>query len=372
MNKTRILICGTLPPPNFGHSMLYKALLESRFALEFDVVFFNIKFWSYEQHKKVTLVKLFKFIAYYFEFIWLIFSRRPQYVLYAMSFDKMPFLKDFVFCMTARLLGCKVILHDMGQYLRELYDSSTKFFQGLIRFMLKQMTASIVLGQVTRKVYEGFMDMNRVYAVAGAVADSVNLLPLIKREPSVDKVRVLFFSFLQKSKGVWVALEAMVQVIAQNPNVHFIFAGPAESEEFIVQMKEFIRKNNLGENFEYAGYIGDEEKRTQYFRQADIFIFPTLRDVFGLVLLHAMAESCPVVASLEGAVPEIVSDGETGFLFSKADCSVLAEKILLLAKNREMRVIMGKNGRLKYEGIYTLEAYATRMIDVFEKISFLR
>ncbi len=369
MNKTKILICGTLPPPNFGHSMLYKALLESRFSLEFDVVFFNMKFWSYQQHKKVTLVKIFKFIAYYFEFIGLILLRRPQYVLYAMSFDKMPFLKDFIFCMTARVLGRKVILHDMGQYLRELYDSSTRFCQLLIRFMLKQMTASIVLGQVTRKVYEGFMDMSRVYAVAGAVADSANLFPLIKREHPSEKVRVLFFSFLQKSKGVWVALEAIAQVIAQNPNVHFIFAGPAESEEFIVQMKEFIRKNNLEQHFEYVGYVGDEEKRTQYFRQADIFIFPTLRDVFGLVLLHAMAESCPVVASAEGAVPEIVSEGETGFLFSKADHCALAEKILLLAKNREMRVIMGKNGRLKYERIYTLEAYAARMTDVLKKVS---
>ena len=62
MKKTKILICGILPPPNFGHSMLYQALMESRFVQEFDVVFFNMKFWSYEKHKKVTVAKLFKFI----------------------------------------------------------------------------------------------------------------------------------------------------------------------------------------------------------------------------------------------------------------------------------------------------------------------
>ena len=118
-SKPKILICGILPPPNFGHSMIYKALMESQFVSEFDVVFFNMKFWSYEKHKKVTLAKLFKFIQYYFQFILLIITKRPQYVLYAISFDKLPFMKDFVFCMTAWMLGRKVILHDMGQYLRE-------------------------------------------------------------------------------------------------------------------------------------------------------------------------------------------------------------------------------------------------------------
>lgn len=368
MPKTKILICGILPPPNFGHSMLYKALMESRFVHEFDVVFFNMKFWSYEKHKKVTVAKIFKFIQYYFQFIGLIISRRPKYILYAISFDKMPFLKDFVFCMTARFLRRKVILHDMGQYVKELYDSSSNFKQKLIRWMLKEMTASIVLGEATRKVYVGLMDINRVFAVPGAVADSVGLIPEIKREAVGERVNVLFFSFLQKSKGIWTALNAMKLVVAQNLNVHFIFAGPAESEQFIVEMKDFIKKNNLNNHFDYVGYVGEEEKRTEYFRKCDIYIFPTLRDVFGLVLLHAMAESRPVVASIEGAVPEIVADGETGFLFPKGDANALAEKILLLVKDPQARVIMGSSGRKKYEQFYTLESYANRMVDVFKNL----
>jgi glycosyltransferase involved in cell wall biosynthesis len=365
MTKTKILICGTLPPPNFGHSMLYKALMESRFAQEFDIVFFNIKFWSYEQHHKVTAAKLFKFVQYYFQFITLILTKRPQYVLYAISFDKMPFLKDFVFCMTAEILGCKVVLHDMGQYVRELYDSSSMFFRSLMRFMLKRMTASLVLGELTRKVYEGLMPSDRVYAIPAATADSANsIFPVEDRWPG-EKIRVLFFSFLQKSKGIWVALEAMPKVIAQNPNVYFTFAGPAESQEFVRQMNDFIVRNHLEKHFEYVGYVGDEEKRSEYFRNCDIYIFPTLRDVFGLVLLHAMAEGRPVIASCEGAIPEIVDDGQTGFLFPKSDAAALAEKILLLARDSKARAMMGKNGRLKYEQFYTLDAYAQRMISFF-------
>lgn len=369
-SRVRILICGILPPPNFGHSMMYKALMESRFIEEFDVVFFNMKFWSYEKHKKVTVAKLFKFIQYYFQFIGLVVAKRPDYVLYAISFDKLPFLKDFVFCMTARILGRKVILHDMGQYLRELEDALSPSLRKLLRFMMKHVSGSIVLGEVTRKVYEGFMSIDKVYAVAGAVADSTDLIPDVQRPAPGEKVDVLFFSFLQKSKGIWTALHAMPKVIRQNPNIHFTFGGPAESEQFVVDMNEFIKTNGLEKHFKYVGYIGDDAKRTELFRRSDIYIFPTLRDVFGLVLLHAMAESLPIVASREGAVPEIVNDGQTGFLFPKGDDAALAERILHLAKDSALRLKMGREGRLKYEEFYTLDAYAQRMIKVFKSRPF--
>jgi glycosyltransferase involved in cell wall biosynthesis len=366
ISKTKILICGILPPPNFGHSMIYKALMESQFVGEFDVVFFNMKFWSYEKHKKVTIAKLFKFIQYYFQFVGLVITKQPDYVLYAISFDKLPFLKDFVFCLTARILGRKVILHDMGQYLGELDQALSPSMQKLLRLMLKQMSGSIVLGEVTRQVYQGFMDLNRVHAVPGAVADSIQLAPDVKHDSAGDRVTVLFFSFLQKSKGIWTALQAMPLVVAQNPQVYFKFGGPAESEQFIAEMNDFIKKNHLENHFEYAGYIGDEIKRTEFFRCSDIYIFPTLRDVFGLVLLHAMSERLPVIASREGAVPEIVDDGQTGFLFPKGDHQALAEKILQLAKDPISRTQLGRAGRLKYEKMYTLDAYAERMIAVFK------
>ncbi len=339
--------------------------MESDFVHEFDVTFFNMKFWSYAKHKKVTLTKLLKFIQYYFQFIWLIVTHRPQYVLYAMSFDKLPFLKDFVFCMTGHFLGRKIIVHDMGQYLRELDLSVSPFQKKLLRFMMRRVNASIVLGEVTRKVYEGFMDVNRVYAVPGAVADS-KFLPGPRN--TQDQIRVLYFSFLQKSKGVWTALQAMPKVVEKNPKVQFTFAGPIESEQFLNEINEYIDKNKLNGHFTYVGYVGDEQKRTEYFRQSDIFIFPTLRDVFGLVLLHAMAEGVPVIASREGAIPEIVDDGQTGFLFSKGDDTSLSEKILALSNDAQLRATLGQRGREKYEKVYTLDSYAKRMIDVFRKL----
>ena len=94
--KEKILICGILPPPFFGHSKMYEMLMQSDFVREFDITFLNMRFWTYGKHKKVTGEKIFKLIFYYVKFFVLIIVKRPGYILYNISFDKMPFLKDFL------------------------------------------------------------------------------------------------------------------------------------------------------------------------------------------------------------------------------------------------------------------------------------
>jgi len=368
--KDRILICGILPPPNFGHSMLHKVLMESEFIEKFDVTFLNMSFWSYQKHKKITMTKLLKLIKYYIQYVFFLIIKRPRYVLYGISFDKMPFLKDMFFCLTGRILGSRIVLHDMGQYLRELYDSSSVIFKRFIKFFMNNITASIVLGESTIPVYERFMDIQKVISVPGAVYDTARLyLDDKKKEEKNDRiVRVLYFSFMSVSKGFLTALHAIPQVIKGNSDVRFTFAGPMESTELQEKTDHFMEEHQLASYIEFLGYIDDEQRRTECFRKADIFIFPTHRDVFGLVLLHAMAEKLPIIASREGTIPEIIEEGENGFLFPKGDCVQLAEKILILAHDTDLRKHMGGKGVERYRSLYTPQCYGQRMIQAFEQI----
>jgi len=369
MKKTRILICGILPPPYFGHSMMYKMLMGSSFIEEYDVSFLNLHFWTYQKHKKVTLTKIFKMLRYLWRYSILIVSRRPKYVLYNMSFDKMPFLKDYIFCLLGRVLGCRIILHDMGQYVKELYDSSGFLHKRLIRHLLRITTASIVLGEKTRFVYEGLFDVSRVVSVPGCVEDSRLAYPAqIQQKEDDQKIKVLYFSFLAPSKGLFTALEAIPKVIVKNPNIHFMFAGPFESEPVRQQMEIFLKEHQLKSHVTYLGYVGDDRQRTDCYRNADIFIFPTLRDVFGLVILHAFAEGLPVIASVEGNIPEIVEEGRSGFLFSKGNAQSLAEKIVALAEDEKLRSAMSQEALRKYHAVYTPRQYGQRMTRAFQKI----
>lgn len=368
--RTKILICGILPPPFFGHSAMYKILMDSAFPGVFEVIFLDMKFWSYEKHKKVTLLKLLKLVQYFTRYLYLIVRYRPRYVLYNMSFDKMPLLKDVFFCGAGKIFGCRVILHDMGQYLQELYHSSGKVYQGLIRWLLKNTTASIVLGESVKSAYKGFLDESRLFVVPGSVEDTKDLVISGAPAPLPGKdINVLYFSFMSESKGVFTAFKAVPAVLTQEPRVRFTFAGPAADasvRDGLVRLQQ-----TYNSRIEHLGYIADALERTRMYRAADIFIFPTHRDVFGLVLLHAMAEGVPVIASREGAVPEIVQDGVNGFLIEKGSADQLAQKVLALARDPQLRQKIGSANREKYLNAYSPRRYEAKMIDTFAEIEKL-
>jgi len=365
--KTKILICGILPPPLFGHSAMYKILMESSFVDAFDITFLDMRFWSYAAHGKVGVVKLLKMIKYYFQFVFLLIVKRPRYVLYNMSFDKMPFLKDFLFCFTGRVFGRRIIIHDMGQYVKELYDSSSPVFRAMIRWMLKNATACIMLGEGTKTVYNGFIVRERLFCVPGSVEDSISIKA--ERRAGEQHVHVLYFSYMAKSKGVFTAFKAAAKVMKDNDTVKFTFAGPIEND-LVRQGLDDLTERFTG-RVKYLGYIEDAQMRTQLLRNADIFIFPTHRDVFGLVLLHAMAEGLPAVASVEGSVPEIIIEGENGFLFPKGDDMQLARHILRLAQDDTLRKTMGRANRERYASVYAPNHYGRNMIKTFEEIDRL-
>ena len=351
--KIKVLICGVLPPPNFGHSIMYKVLLGSSFVRDCDVIFWDMKhpLWCW------------------FGYVGAVLTRRPRYVLFDTSFNKKVFLRDYFFCLTGALLGCRIVLHDMGQYLPETYASAGLLLRGLIKHLLRMACAVIVISARARRIYAPFFDSEKVFVVAGSVEDTAGMAvaPMGKEK----ELEVLYFSFLSASKGLWTALKAAAVVARASPQVHFTFGGGLESPQLEKQMQDFIREQGLQKHVTCVGYVGDAAQRTAYYRRSDVFIFPTHRDSFGLVLLHAMAERVPVIASIEGTTPEIVEDGVEGFLVPKGDAEQLAQKILFLAHDAQLRRQMGEAGRKKYLGHYLPQVYGRRMTEVFGQIEVI-
>ena len=363
--KPRILICGVLPPPYFGHSMLYEMLMRSSFPRAFDIRFLNMHFWSYATNKKVTVGKMFKLVKYYCHFLGLIFFFRPRYVLYNISFYKMPFLKDLLFCTTGIIAGARVVIHDHGQYVRELHDALPVWQKKLLRWMLAHAAGSIVMGERVRPAYEGLMDQKKIFVVPGVVEDTQGL-DVRPDRPAGACFNIVYFSHMSRSKGIFVAFEVAGEILKVRRDVVFTFGGPIENDEARLGL-EALQKEYPG-RVRYSGYVEGADQRTAIFRGADVFMFTTLRDVFGLVLLHAMAEGKPVVASREGTIPEIVTDGVSGFLFDKGNAKMCLGQILRLLDDKELRRRMGAAGRKRFEDVFAIDKYGPRMTEVFFQI----
>ncbi len=343
-------------------------LMASSFPASVRSRFLNMHFWSYQTNKKVTGGKIFKMVKYYLEYVATIIFWQPRYVLYNSSFYPMPFWKDFLFCATGIILGRRVVFHDLGQYVRELHDGLLPWRRALLKWLLRHAAGSIVMGESVRQTYLGLMDDRRIFVVPGVVEDTM-ALDVEANRPGQGLLNVLYFSHMSRAKGIFVAFEAAAGILRDRLDVMVTFAGPIENEE-VAQRLEELQRMYLG-RVRYLGYVEDVRERTAIFRGADVFMFTTLRDVFGLVLLHAMAESLPIVASREGTIPEILPDERHGLLFTKGDSAALSAGILALLGDEGRRRSMGAANRRRFENIYRQELYGDYMTAAFRKLEGL-
>ena len=98
-----------------------------------------------------------------------------------------------------------------------------------------------------------------------------------------------------------------------------------------------------------------------FYKDADIFVFPTLNEAFGLVAVEAMEYGIPVVASAEGGIPDIINNGNSGYTVEKNNHMALASAIELFLKAPELCISMGKAGRKLFEEKFTEEVFEKKM-----------
>ncbi|MGD1941947.1 MAG: glycosyltransferase family 4 protein [Leptolyngbyaceae cyanobacterium] len=112
--------------------------------------------------------------------------------------------------------------------------------------------------------------------------------------------------------------------------------------------REDLEKHFADTHTHFVGYLAGEELAAAY-ASADAFIFPSRTETLGLVLLEAMAAGCPVVAANAGGIPDIVTDGENGYLFDPIDDNgAIAATQHLLDRGAE-RELMSRNARIEAE-----------------------
>jgi glycosyltransferase involved in cell wall biosynthesis len=102
-----------------------------------------------------------------------------------------------------------------------------------------------------------------------------------------------------------------------------------------------IRRRNKGINIKLAGYLADSEVLSLY-EEADVFVYPSLYEGFGLPVLEAMACGCPVIASNVSSLPEVV--GEAGLLVDPYDVKALAQAMLTVLEDDELKREMSRKG----------------------------
>jgi glycosyltransferase involved in cell wall biosynthesis/GT2 family glycosyltransferase len=181
-----------------------------------------------------------------------------------------------------------------------------------------------------------------------------------------SEVRVLFVGRLEARKGFDVLVKAMSFVLRQDPQIRFWIAGEgAESDASVRAAKDLARE--YPDRVTLHGWVGDEQ-RDELYRQCDVFTAPSRYESFGLVYLEAMAHGKACIACRAGGAERIVLEGVTGLLVPPGDGDALGEAILDLARNREKRERMGREGLRRVEREFTVERMVEDTLALYDEV----
>jgi glycosyltransferase involved in cell wall biosynthesis len=183
-----------------------------------------------------------------------------------------------------------------------------------------------------------------------------------------DGNTILFVGSIGKRKGIFDLLNAIPIVIKDWEAARFIFLGEEEIAGEKERVLQICRQNNLREHVFFAGWVTGDEKR-RFYQQADIFTLPSHAENLPYSLLEAMAVGLPVVTTPVGGIPELVEDGREGFLIQPGDDQELAERILYLLRNPQLREELGRNARWRIQKQYSPEKIAEQWAVLYGALS---
>ena len=178
----------------------------------------------------------------------------------------------------------------------------------------------------------------------------------IKEEENV----VIFIGSLKAVKGVKYLIEAVSIAREKGVWLKLLLVGGGEEKE---ELRNLSEKFAVKDCVSFIGSVQNKEV-SKYMGASDIFVLPSLSEGFGIVNLEAMACGLPVIATNVGGIPDIIKDGENGFLVDPKDSAQIAEKILLLFENAKLRAKMSANNKEEVKK-YSLDIVTDKLIDVY-------
>ena len=152
------------------------------------------------------------------------------------------------------------------------------------------------------------------------------------------------------------------------PAARFVVAGgPVYETAGHEGYEESLRRRaaHLG-LVERVSFLGARDDIPDVLAALDVLVHcPTAAEPFGRALAEAMAAGRPVVAARSGGIPEIVRDGEDGYLVPPRDLVAFTGAVLRLLRDRELRARFGSAGRRRAESLFSPGAYAARVVDAY-------
>ena len=257
----------------------------------------------------------------------------------------------------ARLLGIPIIYHLHGFVSPNMDGSGRRNFRRVTAFI-----------SISRAVTESAIGAGICPERIHEIPNFVEQLPSGPPPPLPAMPAIGIFGRVTNWKGQKEFLRAAIQLLPEFPNLRVYVVGDASDgdQRYFQECIEIARKSDYPDNFVFTGRVSDV---ASFYQKCTVVVHAsTLPEPFGMVLIEAMAEGRPVVASIHGAASEIVQDGVDGCVVDPLDIRAIAARVAALLRDVELASRMGYHGRLKIRGSYGPDEAVRRFTRLYSEV----
>ena len=177
-------------------------------------------------------------------------------------------------------------------------------------------------------------------------------MPKDQQDLILENPKLLYVGRIVEWKRIHLAIEALNTLVKNGfPTAVLKIIGPTSSENYLSELKDLVKKYQLSENIFFLGHK-EHNELPQYFQEADLFVLPSDKETFGMVMIESMACGTPVAGiNCPGGPADVIINNEDGLLSSPENYS---EAILDLFKNKGLLCEMKLNARKKAVEKYSI------------------
>jgi glycosyltransferase involved in cell wall biosynthesis len=369
MERRRLLFVAPLPPPHGGVAVISSQILDSAIGDHYEVESLNL---SKPKQKRERINKLSVRSVYYPVILWCrllarLITFRPHLVYHVTTSDY-SFIRDAVMMMTSRFFGAKVICHFHGRRRGLLFGGKSMLMEVVLRLSRFSFHKIIFLTSGLRDSFVSVFGTTKAECVPNFVD-----LPLFDGEvnrghDATPAKRVLFLGRTSEAKGIFDVLEATARLRKQGVSLAVDVLGIGETEQEDSQVAEFVTREGIGDVVHFHGIKTGRDK-ANIMRAAHVFVLPSRAEIFPVSIVEAFACGLPVIVSSVGAVTEIVTDGENGYLVSPGDVDSITQRMNLLLTDEELCRTIGARNRRLAEQRYSKDVVIQKMSDILQSVA---
>jgi glycosyltransferase involved in cell wall biosynthesis len=176
---------------------------------------------------------------------------------------------------------------------------------------------------------------------------------------------IVYAGVLIPRKGVHYLIGAFERIAKEFPDACLVIVGSEDNRDYAQELKNQVKRLRLDRRVRFMKAM-PQEKLARQMGKSRVCVLPSVSEALGRVVVEAMATKTPVIGSNVGGIPDMVTDGVSGFLVPPGDESALADKIRWFLGHPDEAEAMGHRARGFAERFFSAEAYVAGYRQIFE------